>query len=295
MAPKAWTARLPANLWHALGARSGGWPFTAYNPRVRRIRPPWPDLIIGAGRRIAPLVAALKWFYGVKTVQLLNPQIPLSGFDLVAVPEHDRLTDGNVIATLGSICRTTPESAASAATPWRERLAHLPEPRLAVLLGGPSRSAQFGGGAAGRIAEALEALAEQGHGLMVIPSQRTPAGLVERLLEGLGAHAFVWDGSGDNPYPGILGLADAVLVTADSVNLASDSASAGKPVYVFPLKGLAAKLQRFHDALEAHGAARRFTGAIETWSYPALAEADRVAAEVEARLLAGSGPADPAG
>ena len=54
VAPKAWTARLPAQLWHAFGAREGGWPFTAYSARVRRIKPPWPDLVIGAGRRIAP-------------------------------------------------------------------------------------------------------------------------------------------------------------------------------------------------------------------------------------------------
>ena len=33
VAPRAWTARLPARMWHALGAREGGWPFTAYNAR----------------------------------------------------------------------------------------------------------------------------------------------------------------------------------------------------------------------------------------------------------------------
>jgi mitochondrial fission protein ELM1 len=289
VAPKAWTARLPAHLWYGLGARPGGWPFTAYNARVRRIRPPWPDLVIGAGRRIAPLVAALKRLYGLRTVQILNPQTPPAAFDLVVVPQHARLRAANVIVTLGTIARATPETAAAAAEPWRDRLACLPEPRLAVLLGGPSGSATFGAGAAGRIAEALTALAEQGHGLMVIPSQRTPEGLLARLREKLGERAFVWDGAGANPFPGILGLADAVLVTADSVNLASEAASAGKPVHVFPLRRLAGKLHEFHAALEAHGAARPFAGEIGGWSYPPLAEADRVAAEVEARLLAADG------
>jgi mitochondrial fission protein ELM1 len=275
VAPKAWTARLPAQLWHALGAQEGGWPFTAYNARVRRIVPPWPDLAIGAGRRIAPLVAALKKLHGVKTVQILDPRMPLADFDLVAVP-----------ATLGAIGRTTPEIVA-AAGPWRDRLAALPHPRLAVLLGGPSTSARFGGGAAGRLAAALQALAEQGHGLMVTPSQRTPQGLIGRLRDLLGSRAFVWDGTGDNPYPGILGLADAVLVTEDSVNMASEAASTGKPVHVFALNRAAAKLRHFHAALEAHGAARRFEGEIEAWEYPPLAEADRVAAEVMRRLFQG--------
>jgi mitochondrial fission protein ELM1 len=284
--PKDWTARMPAHLWHGLGAREGGWPFNAYKPKVRRIKPPWPDLAIGAGRRIAPLVAALKQLYGVRTVQILDPQMPLTDFDLVVIPDHDRVTNGNVITTLGAVGRNTPGIVAAAAEPWRARLRNLPEPRVAVLLGGPSKLARFGGGAAGRVTDALEALAEAGYGLMVTPSLRTPEGLVSRLREALGEDAFVWDGTGDNPYPGILELAEAVLVTSDSVNMASEAASTGKPVYVFPLKGMAGKITRFHAALEAHGAARRFEGAIESWSYPPLAEADRVAAEVEARLIA---------
>jgi len=285
VAPKAWTARLPAQLWHALGAHEGGWPFTAYNARVRRIVPPWPDLVIGAGRRIAPLVAALKKLHGVKTVQILDPRMPLADFDLVAIPEHDRMIGRNVITTAGAIGRMTPEIAAAAANPWRERLAALPHPRLAVLLGGPSVSARFGGGAAGRLADALQALAGQGHGLMVTPSQRTPQGLVGRLRDLLGNRAFVWDATGDNPYPGILGLADAVLVTEDSVNMASEATSTGKPVHVFPLARVAAKIHRFHAALEARGAIRRFEGVIGDWTYEPLAEADRVAAEVARRLF----------
>ena len=113
VAPKAWTARLPAQLWHGLGVREGGWPFTAYGPRVRRIKPPWPDLVIGAGRRIAPLVAALGRLYRVRTVQILDPRMPLADFALVAVPEHDRVTGANVVATVGAIGRTTPEIVAA--------------------------------------------------------------------------------------------------------------------------------------------------------------------------------------
>ena len=92
VAPKAWTARLPAQMWHALGAREGGWPFTAYSARVRRIKPPWPDLVIGAGRRIAPLFAALRQLYGVKTVQILDPRMPLETIALYAQQDLDELT-----------------------------------------------------------------------------------------------------------------------------------------------------------------------------------------------------------
>jgi mitochondrial fission protein ELM1 len=119
VAPRAWTARLPARMWHALGAREGGWPFTAYNARVRRIKPPWPDLAIGAGRRIAPLVAALRQLYGVRTVQILYPRMPLADFDLVVVPEHDRVTGPNVVATVGSIGRRSRGATGSPPCPGR--------------------------------------------------------------------------------------------------------------------------------------------------------------------------------
>ena len=35
-----------------------------------------------------------------------------------------------------------------------------------------------------------------------------------------------------NPYPGILGVADAIIVTSDSVNMASEAAITGKPVLI---------------------------------------------------------------
>ena len=103
---------------------------------------------------------------------------------------------------------------------------------------------------------------------------------MERIREAVGARGFIWDGQGANPYPGLLGHADAVLVTEDSVNMASEAATTGLPVHVYPLRGRSPKIARFHASLEARGASRRFDGTIGRWSYPPLAEADRVAGEL---------------
>ena len=48
---------------------------------------------------------------------------------------------------------------------------------------------------------------------------------------------YLWDGEGENPYFGLLGLADFLVVTCDSVNMVSEAASTGKPVYVADLPG----------------------------------------------------------
>jgi uncharacterized protein len=281
-APGRWAALVPPAVSWRLGARVGGWPFTGLAEGAEALAPPWPEAVIGAGRRVAPVAAALRRLHGIAAVQILDPQISARAFDALVVPEHDTVTGSNVLRSVGAVNRLTLGAIAAAAARWTEALGPLRRPRLAVLVGGPSRSARFGAADERNLFAALTTLAAR-HGLMVTGSRRTPPGLMERIREAAGELGFVWDGTGANPYPGLLGHADAVLVTEDSVNMASEAATTGLPVHVFPLAGVARKIARFHDSLERRGAARRFTGAIGRWSYPPLAEADRVAGELIAR------------
>ena len=278
IALKPWAARIPPWLSWRLGARARGWPFTGLAEGRESLHRPWPDLVIGAGRRAAPIVAALRRLHGISAVQLLSPQMPARSFDAVIVPDHDDLTGGNVLRTTGALTRMTPATIADAAAPWAAVFGALPHPRIAVLVGGPSRSSGFGQADADRLVTALRALAAD-HGLMITPSRRTPPDLIDRMAD-LGPGAWAWRGEGDNPYPGLLGHADAVLVTEESVNMASEAATTGLPVHIFPVTNPAPKIARFHESLAAIGASRRFTGRIEQWSYEPLAEADRIAADL---------------
>jgi mitochondrial fission protein ELM1 len=78
----------------------------------------------------------------------------------------------------------------------------------------------------------------------------------------------------------MLGAADHIFVTADSVNMATEAAATGKPIYVLAVDGPGGKLDRFHQSLQRRGCARPFRGKLETWTYPPLLETDRVAAAV---------------
>jgi len=82
----------------------------------------------------------------------------------------------------------------------------------------------------------------------------------------------------------MLALADYILVTEDSVSLASEACATGKPVYVIPLSGGSARHRRFHEALRAEGLTRPFAGRLERWSYQPLFDAARVAEEVRRSL-----------
>jgi mitochondrial fission protein ELM1 len=79
--------------------------------------------------------------------------------------------------------------------------------------------------------------------------------------------AAIWDGCGENPYFAYLALADAFMVTADSVSMISEAAATGKPVHILGLDGGNAKFSRFHASAQEAGITRPFTGRIEAWSY----------------------------
>ena len=266
-------------------------PLGSLGPKGDRLAPPWPDLWIASGRQTVPLTRDLRKLSGGRcfTVQIQNPAIDPAAIDLIVTPEHDRLRADNVLTTRGSLGRVTPQRLAEAAARFAPRYAQLPERRIAVLLGGDNKVFRLDAATMTQLTERLAKLARDGWGLMITPSRRTGARNEEILRRGLaGLPAEIWDGQGENPYFGILGLADHVVVTGDSVNMVSEAASSGKPVHVAQLRGGSAKFARFHAAMQAAGISRPFTGDLAEWSYTPLDETRRIAAEIRRRLLAPS-------
>ena len=74
-----------------------------------------------------------------------------------------------------------------------------------------------------------------------------------------------------------MALADAVVVTADSVSMVSDACSTGKPVYVAELESGSGKFDRFHAYLRDQGMTRTFDGTLDSWTYDALCDTEYVA------------------
>jgi mitochondrial fission protein ELM1 len=182
----------------------------------------------------------------------------------------------------------TAERLAAAGRRFAPLLAHLPRPLVAVLIGGRNRVYNFGLDRLAEIAEQLAALARrEGVGLLVTPSRRTGAEGERLLRERLaGVPAFIWDGSGDNPYLAFLELADWILVTEDSVSMATEAASTGKPVHIVPLEGGSRKFRAFHRMMREAGVTRPFAGALERWRYEPPNDTAAAAAEIRRRLAA---------
>src|SRR5262249_7167556 len=154
-------------------------------------------------------------------------------FDVLVVPKHDALEGPNVIITEGAVHRITRAKLAEAAKRFGPHYADLPAPRLAVMIGGSNDRYRLTPERMRVLAAQLAALAKGGAGIMVTPSRRTDPESARILKDALaGLTADIWDGSGENPYFGLLALADAILVTRDSVSMTSEAAFTGKPVHV---------------------------------------------------------------
>jgi mitochondrial fission protein ELM1 len=258
------------------------------SPGSDALSPPWPDLWIGAGRAVLPLSIRMRRLSGGRTyvVQTQDPRLPARLFDLVVPPEHDGLDGPRVFPILGSPHRATPQRLEHERALFAERLDALQGPKVAVLIGGRSRAfdlpPQRAETLGGSIVAALEA---QGASVLATFSRRTPPEARRALTEQLGRRpGWVWDGQGANPYFAFLSAADAILVTEDSVNMAAEAASTGKPVYILPMLGGSERIARFHRALRARGASRPFEGRLERWAYEPLRETERAAAEVLRRM-----------
>lgn len=235
--------------------------------------PPFPDLLIGSGRRAVPYLRFVKHASGGRTytVFLKDPRIGPRAADFIWAPSYDRIRGPNVLNTLTPPHRVSPERLAAARAHPDPRLASLPHPRVGVLVGGSSRHHRFGEGDIARFLARLTKLADSGVGLMVTASRRTPAALRGALDDLVRRHGgFLWDGKGENPFVGMLALADAVVVTADSFNMVGEAAATGVPLLVFEPGGGHPKLHAFLNALKAKGIVHGFEGRLEGSPYVPL-------------------------
>lgn len=275
--------------WRSLAPQLWLFPFRAVDASGASLAPPWPEIVIACGRNTIALARAIKRRSGGRSfwVQVQDPRFARREVDLVVAPAHDPASGANVLRTLGAVHRVTPAQLAAAAPLFVPLFAALPRPLVAVLIGGDNGVYRLSDTAFGRLCDQLAALAAQGFGLAITPSRRTAPERIALLRQKLEASsAYIWDGNGDNPYFGMLGLADAILVTADSVSMVSEAAATGKPVHVVELEGGSPKFTRFHRAMREAGITRPFTGAIENWRYAPPDDTPRAAAEIRRRLLA---------
>jgi len=266
----------PGRIWLVLGDKRGdnaqidilvealGWrcdhkhvamraPYDVAKPRYRAsldhidlersdpLEPPWPDLIFTVGRR--PSMAAL-WIReqsGRRTriVLLGKPSGLLGHFELVILSGEVQIPPYPNVLKIGlPLMRVDPAAVETAAELWRPRVAQLPRPLVAVLVGGPTHPFVYSDAVVARLIQLATDITRDGGTPYFTTSRRTPARVLDDLRERLpgAAQLFAWTaGAADNPYKGLLGVADAFVVTGDSLSMMVEVARLGKPLAIFPL------------------------------------------------------------
>lgn len=202
---------------------------------------PWPDLIITIGRRPGSVAMWIRDQSGGRTKLVLigRPRRMLDQFDLIVAPPQFRLPIHEKVLPLTlPLMRPNEAAIASAADRWRPAFADLPRPLTAILVGGQTKPYRFDGEVAkDLLAKAQRASNNQGT-LFFTTSRRTPDSVVQGLKAALPDQARLYEwraGADDNPYLGLLALADRFVVTGDSISMMVEVARLAKPLAIFPL------------------------------------------------------------
>ncbi len=228
--------------------------------RSAPIAPPWPKIVIAAGRRTIPIAHYIKKKSPETILAYLMWPQDTKGFDLIAIPQHDGPRHGsNILTTLAPLHAVTPETLAASREIWLPYFHHLPKPWVAVMIGGNSKRHHYTMEDWVSLITRARDLAGAGT-LLITTSRRTPKNaldLIEPMLSGIPHLLHRWDSGKDNPYLGLLSCADAMIVTGDSLSMCAEACVSGKPVYIFaPAHAAPDKHRRMHEALVKAGLAR---------------------------------------
>ncbi len=245
-----WDYELKLLRFNALAELPNAWlrhGLAALRPESRAaLHAPWPDLLIGTGRRTAPVAAWIRRAALGKTKVVQGGRLgtmPNDPFDLGVAPRyaqlfpHERRMDVDL-----PITRVTETALDQARQDWEGRLGADTPPRWALLIGGPNAEHSFSSATARRMGERVaERARAAGARVWVTTSRRTPAASADALETALGDvctyfHRWQEDaGSEENPFMGFLALADRLIVTGESASMLAEACASGRPVEIYPL------------------------------------------------------------
>ena len=247
-----------------------------------------PDILITCGRRHAGASIALKRLSKgtTYTIHIQDPKINSKHFDLLIIPEHDRPRAPNIILSNGSLTRITQALLDKEAQLIKQEVTSLIGKKIAVNIGGDTKDNKVDDETIQKLILSLNQFsADYECSLMITTTNRTSEPLKKALTSLTeNPNIILWTGGSRNPYAGFLGVADAIIVTSDSINMISEACSTGKPVNIFPLGKNSKKREKFIGSLEKMGLVKYFNGEYRSWGYEPLNETARIANLINIKL-----------
>jgi uncharacterized protein len=219
------------------------------------------DLVITAGRRLSSVALWIKHASGGRTrlVVVGKPRGRLSDFDLIVAASHYCFSGSgalppNVVQHGFPLMGIDRAYLAEVKKAWVGRLTLLPRPLTALMVGGPTGGLRFNVETARDLLErTLTHVETQRGSLYVTTSRRTPQAIGEWLQSActVNEQLHLYDAEApqdENPYLGLLALADDFVVTPDSLSMMVEVAQLGRPLMIHPLERDAGGIERVLDA-----------------------------------------------
>ena len=255
---------------------------------------PLPDVIISAGRRTAVLALYFKKLSNarIKIIQIMRPNIKTNQFDLIILPQHDSFnyTLPNIVRIIGALTnvRDKIQKSQSDFDSKYPDIKHY----IAVIIGGSTKGYKLTLDNAELLSKTLTNIS-QSHSmpLFITFSRRTPDVVKSHFIQNFVWPHIIYDPLSEdaNPYPAILGRAEYIISTTDSISMCSEAVSTGKPVYVFcPPSFKLKKHNYFIQQLVDLGLARRLdlsANNLEKYNYEPLTEISKVAEIINKKIL----------
>jgi hypothetical protein len=220
------------------------------------LQAPWPDLVITVGRSPANVALWIQQQSGghSKIVLVGKPSGMMERFDLIVISTEILLAPyPNVQRISMPLMRIDEAAVHKAADAWTAKFAELPRPLVAIMVGGPTNPFIYNAAVTDRLIDAANRVCAEGGTPYITTSRRTPTAIVGKLKTGLPekAQLFTWSmEASDNPYMGLLGLADRFIVTGDSISMMVEVTRLGKPLEILPLPcGLLGSLDQLRRSL----------------------------------------------
>ena len=241
------------------------------------------DIIISCGRKsiIPSLFLKKNSKKKIFNIHIQNPKVKPENFDLIVVPEHDKMDGENVIKSKGAIHYLTSEQIENN----KEYLFSISDKLkngniISLIIGGPTQYYDYSDRNIQEIFSKVNFLVKENNlSLVVIPSMRTPKETIEHAKIYFGNDHLVLDAVDKKAYLSALSISKYIVVTCDSSSMISEAALTGKPIYIaaIPPKKNDKRFKNFRKLFHEMKIVRELGEKLENWSYEKLDETNRIA------------------
>ncbi|MBJ20555.1 MAG: hypothetical protein GY910_02240 [bacterium] len=209
-----------------------------------RLQPPWPDLLVVAGRRVAPIARWVREMSRGRTrVVALGAKTatPAEEVDLAVTPRGAMLfSHPKRLETDRPLVPARPSADSWDAARWREHFRAIPGRKIALLLGSGTHRLGLDGRAADALGRLVaESATDLGAVVLISASRHTRREVFAGCLRGVGEAAFVHHETRDQrvderAWPAILEAADIFVMAGLGETTLAQVCATGRPVFLSP-------------------------------------------------------------